>query len=97
MSLVDYELREEIGRGGIAIESECLLYPVKTILQLAGGKQRGNWSGTMDDYRKIVSSLGFNVDERSRLLESVGIENARNEKGVLARERCSHYSKYRGN
>ena len=47
-----------------AIKSGDQLYPVKMILELAGGKKRGNLSGTMDQYRKIIVSLGFEVVEK---------------------------------
>lgn len=47
-----------------AIKSGDQLYPVKMILELAGGKKRGNLSGTLEEYRKIVVSLGFEVIEK---------------------------------
>jgi|LauGreDrversion4_2_1035121.scaffolds.fasta_scaffold1092752_2 hypothetical protein len=35
------------------------------ILELAGGKDRGKLSGTIDLYRAIIVSLGFEVVEKN--------------------------------
>jgi hypothetical protein len=58
-----------------AIKANNKLYPVKMILELAGGKERGSLSGTMKQYQKIVVALGIEVVEKDTALEKLDVPN----------------------